>query len=114
MGSKFIPVGAEGSRILDSGPMQWDWLIPWACRGCKRYGKVGVVVAEVGRTTDDELKDKIERTHHHRSPFCIAGIKQRVIGRVYRIAANGNTVYLRAKGEEHESVRHQVWPPRDL
>jgi len=120
MGNKFTPIDAEGPRVLESGNVAWHWLLPWACRSCHRYGRVEVVlprpdgrVGMDGRapSSNDDIKEMVDRAHHHLSPFCIAGQRQRVVGRVYRLKNGWEKIYLRAKGETVAEIREQKWPP---
>ena len=118
--AKFVPIDAEGPRVTEVGHVNWHWLMPWACRACRRYGRIEVVLPRPAGTptdgqagtTDDELKEKVDRAHHYVSPFCVYGIRQVVRGRIYRLKGPFNQkIYLRAKGEREEDVKEQQWPP---
>ena len=118
VGNRFTPIDAEGPRILETGRVAWAWLMPWCCWGCRTFGRVEVTLPRPegtphdgpAGTTDDQLKEKLDRAHKHRSPFCIYRVEQLVIGRVYRMKGF-DKVYLRAKGEEAADVKEQRWPP---
>lgn len=111
MGSKFIPLGAEGPRTLDTVAVELHWLMPWCCWGCRSYGKVEVVVEETRRSTDDEVFEKIDRSHRNKSTLCPRLRSSVIVGRVYRVRPSGQKIYLRANGEREEDVKEQAWPP---
>ena len=107
--AKHVPI-ESGSRLLETGVIRWRWLMPWACRGCRRHGAVEAKIAMMDRSTNAELMDKIERDHRAISTTCPVGMKQRVVGRLYRWKG-GTKVYLRKDGETAEQVKEQKWPP---
>ncbi len=108
---KHVPIESN-TRILETGVIRWRWLMPWACRGCRRYGAVEAKIEMNNRSTNAELMDKIERDHRALSATCPVSWKERFVGRLYRWM-NGSKVYLRKNGETAEQVKEQKWPPWD-
>jgi|SRR6185295_3225755 len=103
-------VDKTGSRLLETGMVKWRWLMPWACRGCRRFGAVEVRVEMANRSTNDEIIEKIERDHRALSTTCPVDRRDRVVGRVYRWKG-GQKIYLRKKDERVDEVKEQKWPP---
>lgn len=104
------PPPIEGSRFLGSGPVEWKWLLPWACHSCHRFGEIQVNVEPTKRSNDDDVDGRIDRAHYDASPFCINRRFQRGT-LVYRRKKRGDKVYLQLPGQTADQVKGETWPP---
>lgn len=87
-----------------------SWTLPWACRECRRHGLVdGIIVALGARTTDDQLRDKLDRAHLAENPACINRVDRLLLGRLSRMEF-GERIWLLREGETGQG-RPSRWPP---